>query len=174
MRVRESAAQQIEERQSDWAYSRPIVVLDLVWNLAFVLVSIAVLIMSRKEKPVSPLRLWIVGYCCQCVLHMVCVAVEYKRRYYQLRFEADERLEAAEGSGGGGGGWWSSRNSNSSLGSDVGEDGDYVSQRSQNDDETRYYSILLPIKLCSLVSYCNTFVSFDYVLLWLHSCFGLC
>lgn len=64
MRVRESAAEQIEERQTDWAYSRPIVILDLIWNLAFIVVSISVLIMSRKENPKRPLRLWIVGYVC--------------------------------------------------------------------------------------------------------------
>lgn len=137
MRVRESAAQQIEERQSDWAYSRPIVVLDLVWNLAFVLVSIFVLIMSRNEIPAVPLRLWIVGYGFQCVLHMVCVCMEYKRRYYQ-RFLGDESSEVAEGSGGGG---WSSRNLNSSSGSDGGVDGEYVSQSRQNEDETRYFNL---------------------------------
>nr|GMD34794.1 E3 ubiquitin-protein ligase At1g63170-like [Ipomoea batatas] len=61
MRVREAAAEQIEERQSDWAYSKPIVLLDLFWNLAFVVVSVSVLVMSRDESPMMPLRLWIVG-----------------------------------------------------------------------------------------------------------------
>ncbi|XP_071717733.1 E3 ubiquitin-protein ligase At1g63170-like [Rutidosis leptorrhynchoides] len=83
MRVRETAAEQIEERQTDWAYSRPVVILDLIWNLAFIVVSISVLIMSRKEDPMRPLRLWIVGYACQCLLHMVCVCLEYKHRYQQ-------------------------------------------------------------------------------------------
>ncbi|CAF2259064.1 hypothetical protein BRARA_H02643 [Brassica rapa] len=78
--VREAAAEQLEERQSDWAYSRPIVVLDIVWNLAFVSVAGAVLVMSRNEHPIMPLRVWLLGYALQCVLHMVCVCVEYKRR----------------------------------------------------------------------------------------------
>ncbi|KAK9056200.1 hypothetical protein SSX86_027290 [Deinandra increscens subsp. villosa] len=97
MRVRESAAEQIEERQTDWAFSRPLVILDLIWNLAFIVVSIFVLIISRKEDPKRPLRVWIVGYALQCLLHMVCVSVQYKHRNRQrssdyggnLRFEVD-------------------------------------------------------------------------------------
>ncbi|KAL7611130.1 hypothetical protein Lser_V15G14337 [Lactuca serriola] len=119
MRVRESAAEQIEERQSDWAYSRPIVILDLIWNLAFVTVSVAVLVMSLKESPVMPLRVWIVGYALQCLLHMVCVYVEYKHRYQQRSFEANND------------------NSNSATSGNEGlENVDFASSRLQNDDET--------------------------------------
>ncbi|CAH8382483.1 unnamed protein product [Eruca vesicaria subsp. sativa] len=80
MLVREAAAEQLEERQSDWAYSKPVVVLDMVWNLAFVSVAVAVIVMSRNENPIMPLRVWLLGYALQCVLHMVCVGVEYRRR----------------------------------------------------------------------------------------------
>ncbi|XP_077234557.1 E3 ubiquitin-protein ligase At4g11680-like [Tasmannia lanceolata] len=80
MRVRETAAEQLEERQSDWAYSRPVVILDIIWNLAFVFVAITILVLSKDESPSMPLRLWIVGYAVQCVLHMVCVCIEYRRR----------------------------------------------------------------------------------------------
>ncbi|CAH8382916.1 unnamed protein product [Eruca vesicaria subsp. sativa] len=80
MVVREAAAEQLEERQSDWAYSKPIVVLDIVWNLAFVSVAGAVLVMARNENPIMPLRVWLLGYALQCVLHMVCVLVEFQRR----------------------------------------------------------------------------------------------
>eukprot|EP00252_Welwitschia_mirabilis_P019057 TRINITY_DN4315_c0_g1_i1.p1 TRINITY_DN4315_c0_g1~~TRINITY_DN4315_c0_g1_i1.p1 ORF type:complete len:406 (-),score=64.45 TRINITY_DN4315_c0_g1_i1:266-1483(-) len=80
MLVRETAAEQLEERQSDWAYSRPVVVLDIIWNLAFVLVALVVLILSRNENPSMPLRIWISGYALQCLLHMVCVCFEYHRR----------------------------------------------------------------------------------------------
>lgn len=80
VRVREVAAQQIEERQNDWAYSTPIVVLDLLWNTVFVLVAIVMLILSKDETTSVPLRLWLVGYGVQCLLHMVCVHVEYNRR----------------------------------------------------------------------------------------------
>ncbi|XP_059634127.1 E3 ubiquitin-protein ligase At1g63170-like [Cornus florida] len=130
MRVREAAAEQIEERQSDWAYSRPIVILDLVWNFAFIIVAVIVLIMSRYETPLMPLRLWIFGYAFQCVLHMVCVDLEYKRR---LSDSPDGSFLEQSGGGGGGGGW-NSGNSDSSLGSDGGEPGDYVQH--QNEDET--------------------------------------
>ncbi|KAK9757987.1 hypothetical protein RND81_01G198800 [Saponaria officinalis] len=80
VRVRESAAQQIEERQSDWAYSTPIVILDLLWNTMFVISAIVVMILSRDEITEVPLRLWLVGYGVQCILHMSCVCVEYRRR----------------------------------------------------------------------------------------------
>ncbi|CAL5433002.1 unnamed protein product [Camellia sinensis] len=80
MLVRETAAEQLEERQSDWAFSKPVVVLDMIWNFAFVAVTVAVLVLSRNESPSMPLRLWIVGYSLQCVLHMVCVFVEYRSR----------------------------------------------------------------------------------------------
>jgi hypothetical protein len=80
MLVRESAAEQLEERQSDWAYSRPVVVLDLIWNLAFVVVSFVVLILSKEERPKTPLRVWVLGYALQCILHMLCVCFEYRRR----------------------------------------------------------------------------------------------
>ncbi|KAJ6845085.1 putative E3 ubiquitin-protein ligase [Iris pallida] len=80
MAVRETAAEQLEERQSDWAYSKPVVFLDMVWNLAFIAVAAGVLVVSREERPAMPLRLWIVGYAVQCGAHMVCVCVEYRRR----------------------------------------------------------------------------------------------
>ncbi|KAL0464752.1 UNVERIFIED_CONTAM: E3 ubiquitin-protein ligase [Sesamum latifolium] len=125
VRVREAAAEQIEERQSDWAYSKPIVILDLIWNLAFVIVSISVLIMSRHEDPSMPLRLWIVGYDLQCILHMVCVCAEYKKRYSQRNSEGSERGQLR----------YNRNYSNSSSGSDDMESGDYVSERRQSDDE---------------------------------------
>ncbi|XP_024992853.1 E3 ubiquitin-protein ligase At1g63170-like [Cynara cardunculus var. scolymus] len=129
MRVRESAAEQIEERQTDWAYSRPIVILDLIWNLAFIVVSISVLIMSRKEDPQRPLRLWIVGYACQCLLHMVCVCVEYKHRYQQRSSEYGGNLRSEVNNG--------NPNSNSSSsGSEERENAAFSPDRSSNDDDT--------------------------------------
>ncbi|MCD7454091.1 hypothetical protein HAX54_023453 [Datura stramonium] len=126
-RVREAAAEQIEERQSDWAYSKPIVILDLIWNLAFVIVSVSVLILSLDESPSMPLRLWIIGYALQCLLHMVCVCVEYRRRI-QLS-DSSPILNSEQRTAAGG---WNS----SSSGSDGGETGDYQSERRQNEDET--------------------------------------
>ncbi|KAF8049720.1 hypothetical protein N665_2139s0008 [Sinapis alba] len=83
--VRETAAEQLEERQSDWAYSKPVVFLDILWNLAFVAIGVVVLILSRDERPNMPLRIWVVGYGVQCGLHMACVCVEYRRRSCRRR-----------------------------------------------------------------------------------------
>lgn len=94
VRVREAAAQQLEERQSDWAYSNPVVALDMLWNTAFVGIGIAVLCLSVEERPSVPLRLWIVGYALQCLFHMGCVAAEYRRRQREAR---GAELEGAQG-----------------------------------------------------------------------------
>ncbi|XP_054802620.1 E3 ubiquitin-protein ligase At1g12760-like [Prosopis cineraria] len=65
---------------SSCAYSRPILVLDLVWNLAFVLVTAGVLLSTLSERPSTPLRLWLCGYAFECILHMGFVCFEYRRR----------------------------------------------------------------------------------------------
>jgi hypothetical protein len=83
--VRESAAEHLEERQTDWAYSKPVVVLDVLWNLAFVAVAAAVLGASLAESPAVPLRFWVAGYVLQCLLHVFCVVVEYRRRRREAR-----------------------------------------------------------------------------------------
>ncbi|KAI5067331.1 hypothetical protein GOP47_0018300 [Adiantum capillus-veneris] len=96
MMVREAAAEQLEERQSDWAYSKPVVILDLIWNLAFVMVAAVIIGLSKNELPSTPLRLWVCGYCLQCVLHMVCVCVEYRRRHQQYQ-QRQQRSNIAHG-----------------------------------------------------------------------------
>uniref|UniRef100_A0A1J3IS40 RING-type E3 ubiquitin transferase n=1 Tax=Noccaea caerulescens TaxID=107243 RepID=A0A1J3IS40_NOCCA len=80
VRVREVAAEQLEDRQSEWAYSKPIIALDILWNIVFVIVSIVILGFSSEEDPDVPLRLWIIGYNLQCLFHVGCVIAEYKRR----------------------------------------------------------------------------------------------
>ncbi|KAJ8748979.1 hypothetical protein K2173_013418 [Erythroxylum novogranatense] len=80
VRVRENAAEQFEERQVGWAYSTPMVALDVVWNLSFVVTGVAVLGFSLKERPAVPLRLWIIGYVFQCFVHIVVVVYEFGRR----------------------------------------------------------------------------------------------
>ncbi|GMH08096.1 hypothetical protein Nepgr_009936 [Nepenthes gracilis] len=62
------------------AYSKPFLVLNVVWNLAFVLVSMAVLFWSMREKPSTPLRVWIGGYALQCFLHVGFIYFEYQSR----------------------------------------------------------------------------------------------
>ncbi|XP_038688885.1 E3 ubiquitin protein ligase RIE1-like isoform X3 [Tripterygium wilfordii] len=65
---------------NDHHYSRPIVVLDVIWNLAFVAVSVLVLLSSIKERPSTPLRVWVCGYAFQCLLHLGFVYFEFRSR----------------------------------------------------------------------------------------------
>ncbi|CAA0814719.1 Zinc finger- C3HC4 type (RING finger) family protein [Striga hermonthica] len=80
MVVRETAARELEERRADWGYSKPVVALDIMWNMAFVVVSVIMLIFTAKEKPHVPIRVWVCGYALQCLVHVVLVWVEYNRR----------------------------------------------------------------------------------------------
>eukprot|EP01018_Ginkgo_biloba_P012597 Gb_08354 [translate_table: standard] len=122
MLVRETAAEQLEERQSDWAYSRPVVVLDIIWNLAFVIVAAAVLILSRNETPNMPLRVWVVGYAVQCLLHMICVCFEYRRRH---RYRQHERTTQSV-----------NNNSGSSPPTSVQQDSDTDGGDEENDESS--------------------------------------
>ncbi|GJP43402.1 hypothetical protein CLOM_g2866 [Closterium sp. NIES-68] len=98
IRVRDAASEELEERQSNWAYSRPIVLLDTLWNLIFVLVAIATLAISRthNEEPSAPLGVWLMGYAAQCIIHIICVLVEFDRRQ---RGEAVERSRSRRSGG---------------------------------------------------------------------------
>ncbi|KAK7374178.1 hypothetical protein VNO80_07604 [Phaseolus coccineus] len=80
VRVREAAAAEVEERQSEWAYSRPVVVVDVLWNAAFLVIGASVLWLGAAEEPSVPLRTWIVGYLVQGMVHSLCVLVEFRRR----------------------------------------------------------------------------------------------
>lgn len=80
MLVRETAARELEERRADWGYSKPVVALDMLWNMCFVIVSIVMLICTARENPNTPIRLWICGYAFQCGVHVVLVWLEYRRR----------------------------------------------------------------------------------------------
>ncbi|KAI4367913.1 hypothetical protein MLD38_016538 [Melastoma candidum] len=131
MRVRETAAEQLEERQTDWAYSKPVVILDVIWNFAFITATIVVMVVSRDERPSMPLRVWIAGYAFQCLLHVVCVVDEFRRR---------ERRRARRGRAGSG-------NSDSDGMIEAGEEsrdgsgsgGQYVSlSQLSNDEGSRY------------------------------------
>lgn len=129
VRVRETAAEQLEERQSDWAYSKPVIVLDMLWNAAFVSIALVVLFLSIDENPSVPLRLWISAYALQCAFHMLCVAVEYRRRRRETRLA---ELEAGRG-------WQSGGDFNSGSGND-GED--YAVEQNRGDSGTRSVLIL--------------------------------
>lgn len=96
--VRQTAARQLEERRADWGFSRPVVALDIAWNVAFAVASLGVLFSTVRERPNVPIRLWIAGYALQCVVHVVLVWVEYRRRSRQRRTGGVEegRPEASE------------------------------------------------------------------------------
>ncbi|PKA66407.1 E3 ubiquitin-protein ligase [Apostasia shenzhenica] len=130
MLVRETAAEQLEERQSDWAYSRPVVFLDILWNLAFVAVAAGVLVLSQDEKPTMPLRLWIVGYAIQCLLHMICVSVEYRRRHVPRHVAADSANGVLSI------GSWGTSVASSPRNLEEGADGSDDSERSQDEEGT--------------------------------------
>lgn len=88
--VRETAARQLEERRADWAYSRPVVAVDISWNIAFAVVSVSVLAVTTCERPEVPLRVWIGGYALQCIFHVALVWSEYSRRHMAVGREAGD------------------------------------------------------------------------------------
>ncbi|KAH7556859.1 hypothetical protein ACOSP7_026137 [Xanthoceras sorbifolium] len=59
-------------------YSKPVVFLDVMWNLAFVVVSVVVMLLALKETPSTPLRVWVSGYALQCLLHVGIVWFQYR------------------------------------------------------------------------------------------------
>ncbi|KAL2518716.1 zinc finger protein [Abeliophyllum distichum] len=93
MLVRETAARELEERRADWGYSKPVVALDMVWNLAFVIVSIVMLICTADENPNVPIRVWVCGYALQCLVHVVLVWIEYKKRNSRRRRNGNRGTE---------------------------------------------------------------------------------
>lgn len=96
MLVRETAARELEERRADWGYSKPVVALDMLWNTAFVVVSVVMLVCTADERPPNtPIRLWICGYALQCLVHVVLVWLEYRRRNMRRRARDPERGEVA-------------------------------------------------------------------------------
>ncbi|XWS35756.1 hypothetical protein CRYUN_Cryun20dG0023100 [Craigia yunnanensis] len=123
VRVRETAAEQLEERQSDWAYSKPIIVLDVLWNMAFVVMAVVVLGLSLEENPNVPLRLWISGYGLFCLFHAACVLIEYKRRNERRVSELQNNEDPDLGM-------------NSQSGSETGESEDYETEQLNSGDET--------------------------------------
>lgn len=92
--VRETAAQELEDRRADWGYSKPVVALDMLWNSAFVVVAVVMLLISKEEEPNVPVRVWICGYALQCLVHVVLVWLEFRKRSMRAG-----DLEAGEGSG---------------------------------------------------------------------------
>ncbi|KAL6189905.1 hypothetical protein ACLB2K_036306 [Fragaria x ananassa] len=96
MLVRETAAREFDERRADWGYSKPVVALDMMWNTAFVVVSVVMLILTRDERPATPIRLWICGYALQCFVHVALVWVEYRRRTSRRGRRSAEAPQSSE------------------------------------------------------------------------------
>ncbi|KAG6407603.1 hypothetical protein SASPL_130599 [Salvia splendens] len=94
--VRETAARELEERRADWGYSKPVVALDIMWNLAFVVVSAVLLIFTANESPNVPIRVWVCGYALQCLVHVVLVWVEYNRRNSRRQRSAEREQQGSE------------------------------------------------------------------------------
>ncbi|KAK9051259.1 hypothetical protein SSX86_027886 [Deinandra increscens subsp. villosa] len=77
--VRENVALQLEDWRENWGYSFPVVVMDVLWNLAFVAVAFATMFWFAREETNVKLRVWICVHSMQCVLHVVFLLLEYRR-----------------------------------------------------------------------------------------------
>lgn len=97
MLVRETAALQLQQRRADWAHSRPVVALDIAWNVAFAAAATAVLASSTEESPAKPLRLWLVGYAAQCLVHVGLVCADTGRGTARARGSASDVESAGAG-----------------------------------------------------------------------------
>ncbi|AQK55156.1 E3 ubiquitin protein ligase RIE1 [Zea mays] len=80
MMVHEATTLQLHRRRADWAHSRPVVTLDIAWNVACAAAAALVLASSAKDSPVKPLRLWLVGYAAQCLVHVGIVFTRLETR----------------------------------------------------------------------------------------------
>ncbi|KAL9262823.1 Cell division protein FtsY homolog, chloroplastic-like protein [Drosera capensis] len=99
--VRQSAAHQIADTRSNFPYSKPLVIFDLIWNTVIVFSAAAVLGLSFGERSGWRLRVWVVVYGGQCLVHVGCVVVEYRRRRRRGRGRSGEGdVEAGAGEAG--------------------------------------------------------------------------
>ena len=75
-----------------WYYWKAIMVVDLVWNLGFVVVALVVLLSTFKERPSTPLRLWLFGYSLQCLFHVAFVYLHFLFRNSSYSFSHNRSL----------------------------------------------------------------------------------
>lgn len=80
-------------RGARW-WARPVVALDVLWNVMSGLAAAAVVARSCGEAPRAPLRLWAAGYALQCLLHAACVIVELSGAAAALRGRVGLSVEA--------------------------------------------------------------------------------
>ena len=69
----------------------------MLWNAAFVLVSVTMLVVTAKERPNTPIRIWICGYSLQCLVHVILVWLEYRRRNTRRGRDAESQQQSVEG-----------------------------------------------------------------------------
>ena len=92
---------------SDLIHSKPVLALEMSWNMAFVFVSAAMLACTTSERPNSPIRLWIVGYVLLRFMHVVLLWLTYRRhrsRWESRRGHGTQDVESQTGSDGDEGG----------------------------------------------------------------------
>lgn len=77
-------------------YWKAIMVVDLVWNLGFVVVALVVLLSTFKERPSTPLRLWLFGYSLQCLFHVACVYLHFLFRNSSYTFSHNRIVKSLE------------------------------------------------------------------------------
>ncbi|XP_039010411.1 E3 ubiquitin protein ligase RIE1-like [Hibiscus syriacus] len=90
--VGETAEHVLEEERVDL---EPVVALDMLWNAAFVAVSVVTLITTLGEKPNTPIRTWICGYALQSLVHVVLVWLGCRRRNTSTTSAIDEERGVA-------------------------------------------------------------------------------
>nr|XP_043625930.1 E3 ubiquitin-protein ligase At1g63170-like [Erigeron canadensis] len=95
MIVLDNAEDLLEKWREDFGYLLPVVVIETIWNLAFVVVSVVMLILSVSEIPNVPVRVWIGVYGLQCVIHVVLVCSEYVRRNRPDSSDGDDTVIVA-------------------------------------------------------------------------------
>ncbi|CAA6673639.1 unnamed protein product [Spirodela intermedia] len=68
---------EMEERHTGWLYSRLVVTPDDLCNLVFVIFWILNLALIRANSPSTILCILIAAYSLRCVLHVVCLCIDY-------------------------------------------------------------------------------------------------
>ncbi|XP_076935773.1 E3 ubiquitin protein ligase RIE1-like [Bidens hawaiensis] len=89
--VSQNVALQMEDYREEFGYSVPVVAVETVWNLAFVVVAVVMVFWIAREERSVRLRVWICGYAVHCVANVVVLLVEYRKR--RMRESVDVNSE---------------------------------------------------------------------------------
>lgn len=74
--VQETVARELEEHHSNWTYSKSMVVLDMTWNMAFIVVWAVMLAYTVKDNPNMLIHWWIYNYVLQCLIQVALLWLE--------------------------------------------------------------------------------------------------